>query len=139
MDYSDFEKYFNQHDTFSVLNGMKIVKMEEGYAEAVLDYSPDHNNFMGTLHGGAITTLADITAGTSIISFGKQCVTLNANINYLRPAKKGQVRAVATAINRSRQFGTTEVKIFDEDDILICYCSYVMFVTDKDASIYSGV
>ncbi len=139
MDYSAFMKYFNHHDNFSVLNGMKIIKMDEGYAEAIVDYRPDHNNFMGTLHGGAITTLTDITAGTSIISFGKQCVTLNASVNYLRPAKEGKVRAVATAINRSRQFGTTEVKVYDEDDNLICYCSYVMFITNIDASVYEGV
>jgi acyl-CoA thioesterase len=62
---------------------------------------------MGTLHGGAISTLADVTAGISIISFGKLCLTLNANINYVKPAKQGKIKAVANVLHRSRQIGTS--------------------------------
>ncbi len=133
MDYKEFWEYFNRTDAFSAQNGMKILKVEEGYAEAELDYSPKHCNFMGTFHGGALSTLADITAGLSIISFGKLVVTLNANVNYVKPAKLGKIRAFATAVHRSRQIGTSEVRIHDEDDNLVCYCSYVMFITQKDA------
>ncbi|MEN6462169.1 MAG: PaaI family thioesterase [Syntrophomonas sp.] len=78
MDYEQFREYFNHNDVFSANNGMKIMKMEEGYAEAELDYKPGHRNFMGTLHGGSLSTLADITDGVSIISFGKLVV----NIHY---------------------------------------------------------
>lgn len=134
MDYEHFREYFNNNDVYSANNGMKILKMEEGYAEAELDYNPGHHNFMGTLHGGALSTLADITAGISIISFGKLVVTLNSNINYVRPAKQGKIKAVATAVHRSRQIGSSEVRIYDEDDTLVCFCSYIMFITNKDAA-----
>ncbi|NLW92524.1 MAG: PaaI family thioesterase [Syntrophomonadaceae bacterium] len=132
MDYERFREHFNQNDVFSMNNGMKILKMEKGYAEAEFDYEPNHQNFMGTLHGGALSTLADITAGVSIISFGKLVVTLNANINYVKPAKKGKIRAVATAVHRSRQIGSCEVRIYDEEETLLCFCSYIMFITAKD-------
>jgi uncharacterized protein (TIGR00369 family) len=42
----------------------------------------------GDLHGGALSALADITAGVAIISFGKLVVTLNSNINYVRPLNR---------------------------------------------------
>jgi acyl-CoA thioesterase len=134
MDYEQFREYFNHQDVFSVNNGMKILKMEKGYAEAELDYNPGHRNFMGTLHGGSLSTLADITAGVSIISFGKLVVTLNSNISYVRPAKPGKIKAVATAVHRSRQIGSSEVRIYDEDNTLVCFCSYIMFITNKDAA-----
>ncbi|MGE5389621.1 MAG: PaaI family thioesterase [Deltaproteobacteria bacterium] len=132
MDYESFREHFNKNDVFSTNNRMKILKMEKGHAEAELDYDPGHHNFMGTLHGGALSTLADITAGVSIISFGKLVVTLNSNINYVRPAKQGKIRAVATAVHRSRQIGSSEVRIYDEEDTLVCFCSYIMFITNKD-------
>ncbi|HPK54113.1 MAG TPA: PaaI family thioesterase [Smithellaceae bacterium] len=134
MNYAHFVEYFNQNDRFSIHNGMKILKMAEGYAEAELDYSKGNQNFMGTLHGGALSTLADIAAGTSIISFGKMCVTLNANVNYVRPARHGKIKAIAKAVHCSRQMGTSEVRIYNEDNGLVCYCSYVMFITNKDAT-----
>lgn len=135
MDYERFREYFNSHDVYSANNGMKILKMEEGYAEAELDFGTLHHNFMGTPHGGALSTLADITAGVSIISFGKLVVTLNSNINYVKPAKPGKIRAVATAVHRSRQIGSSEVRIYDEENTLVCFCSYIMFITNKDAVI----
>lgn len=135
MDYEWFREYFNQQDVFSISNGMKILKMEKGYAEAELDYGPGHRNFMGTLHGGALSTLADITAGLSIISFGKLVVTLNSNISYVKPARPGKIKAVATAVHQSRQIGSSEVRIYDEENTLICFCSYIMFITNKDVEL----
>lgn len=133
MDYERFLEDFHHNDVFSINNGIKILKMDEGYAEAELDYQVGHNNFMGTLHGGALATLADVTAGISIISFGKLCVTLNANINYIKPVQQGKIKAVANALHRSRQIGTSEVRIYNEDKDLLCSCSYLMFITKKDA------
>lgn len=138
MDFERFREYFNCNDIFSVTNGMKILKMEEGYAEAELDYNLDHRNFMGTLHGGSLSTLADITAGVSIISFGKLVVTLNSNISYVKPAKQGKIKAIATAVHRSRQIGSSEVKIYDEDNALVCFCSHILFITDKDVALPEG-
>lgn len=134
MDYQAFTEYFNNNDVFSAKNGMKILIMGEGYVEAELDYNPDHRNFMGTLHGGSLSTLADIAAGVSIISFGNLVVTLSSNINYVRPAKPGKIKAVANAVHCSRQIGSSEVRIYDEDNSLVCFCSYIMFITSKDAS-----
>jgi len=135
MDYEHFREYFNQNDVFSSNNRMKILKMEKGYTEAELDYDAGHHNFMGTLHGGALSTLADITAGVSIISFGKLVVTLNSNINYVKPAKPGKIKAIATAVHCSRQIGSSEVRIYDEGNTLICFCSYMMFITNQDVVI----
>jgi len=133
MNYARFLEHFNNNDMFSIKNGMKLLKMEEGYAETEFDYNADYNNFMGTLHGGALSTMADITAGVSIISFGKICVTLNANINYVKPPRNGKIRAIATVVNHSKRIGTSEVKIYDEENTLVCYCSYIMYITNKDA------
>ncbi|WP_414716325.1 PaaI family thioesterase [Syntrophomonas wolfei] len=60
-------------------------------------------------------------------------VTLNSNISYVRPAKQGKIKAVATAMHRSRQIGSSEVRIY-ENNALVCFGSYIMFITKKDVA-----
>ena len=46
MDLDYFVKYFNEHDGFSKHNGLKLLKMEPGYAEAEFTVSDENLNFM---------------------------------------------------------------------------------------------
>jgi acyl-CoA thioesterase len=67
MDLDRFVDYFNKEDNFSKTNNIKLIKMDIGYAQAELEVKESGCNFMGSLHGGAMFTLADVVAGSSII------------------------------------------------------------------------
>lgn len=127
MDYKKFIENFNKSDKFSVHNGMRLVTLEPGYAEVEMEVNENLYNCMGSLHGGAMATLADVAGGTAIASHGVVCVTLNANINYIRPVTGGKVTAIATVQHLGRQTGISEVKLVQEGRT-VCMCTYTMFI-----------
>ena len=68
----------------------------DGEAEGVLEVSPSVLNVWGTVHGGALSTLADTVAGTGVAAAtGRGCVTVNYSMNYLHPATGGVITCTA--------------------------------------------
>ena len=59
-----------------------------------LELGAGHRDANGTVHGGAIFTLADSVIGTGIYKvLGKPCTTAEMKINYLRPVTGGTLTA----------------------------------------------
>ena len=131
MDLFAFQKYFNEHDQFSVQNGIRLTHMQKGYAEAEMDVGPEKTNLLGTLHGGAYYTLADVAAGCSVIPYGRICVTLSADIHYLRPAVSGKITAYASVIQFGEKIGVCRVEIRDESQKILCISTITMYLTSK--------
>ena len=131
MDLNAFQKYFNSNDQFSIRNGIRLSRIQEGYAEAELDFKPEVCNLMGTMHGGAYYTLADVAAGCAVIPYGKHCVTLSADINYLRPASGGMITAYATVMQHGGRIGVCRVEIKDQAGELLCIGTITMYITSK--------
>ena len=135
MDYAQFIDYFNQHDRFSVAGGMRLTQLALDEAEVQMQMDGDSLNFMGTLHGGAMATLADTAAGCAALSRGQLCVTLSANLQYVRPARKGRVTARARQIHHGRTLGVCEVRIYDEQEQLLCTGTYSMFIRSEPVTL----
>lgn len=131
MDHQKFIDYFNGHDQFSIESGVRLTKLGQGFAEAEMDFSSKRTNFMGTMHGGALFTLADVVAGTALLSHGSLCVTLSTSINYIRPASSGKLRAVAHETHCGAKIGVCDVTIFNEGNHVVCTCTYTMYMTGK--------
>jgi acyl-CoA thioesterase len=131
MDLNAFKEYFNQNDRFSVYNGIRLDTLEEGYALARMTVGAQSRNLMGTMHGGAYYTLADVAAGCAMIPYGKACVTLNADIHYMRPVSAGEVVAQARAVSCSGKIGVVRVEIQDEGEQPLCVCTVTMYRTEK--------
>jgi acyl-CoA thioesterase len=132
MDLGKFQRYFNKKDAFSVRNGVRLTHLQKGYAVAEMDFAPELCNLMGTLHGGAYYTLADVAAGSAVIPYGKLCVTLSADIHYLRPPSGGTLKAKATVVQRGERIAVCKVDIEDEAEKLLCVCNVTMYQTSKD-------
>lgn len=131
MEKQAFIAYFNEHDSASNVLGVKLVDMEQGAATATLAFSESSRNFMGALHGGALATLADITAGCCLYYRGKLCVTLDSNIRYLRGVRGGMVTARAREVHAGGHISVMQVDITDEEGTLCCTASVSMYLSDK--------
>lgn len=137
MNYEKFMLHFNAKDNFSVNRGIKLTELKKGYAKSeAFTTEEDSYNFMGSVHGGFLSTMADITAGCAVISHGKMCVTLSSQINYLAPAKKGMLYAEANEIKYGNTICISQVNITDEDNKTVCICTATFFVKDIDAEEY---
>jgi uncharacterized domain 1 len=135
MDLEQYKAYFNKNDRFSIACGMRLTDIREGYARVEMTLDENGMNYMGTMHGGLLYTMADVAAGTAVVSRGKQGVTLSANTDYIRPAHRGKVTAVARVIAFGRTICRTQVDIHGQDGTLYAKSSITMFITDKDVTL----
>ena len=135
MNLEKYKVYFNKNDRFSIVCGMLLTEIREGYAKVEMTIDENSMNYMGSMHGGLLYTMADVAAGTAVVSRGKQCVTLSANTDYIRPALRGKVTAEAEVIALGRTICRTQVNICGQDGRLYAKSSITMFVTDKEVTL----
>jgi acyl-CoA thioesterase len=129
MDYDKYMVHFNQNNNFMRENGMKLISLKEGYAVMEMELNHTSLNIQGTLHGGAIYTLADSAAGAAAKSYGFVSITLNGSINYIKTTATGKVKAIASQIHQGRTTGVYKVEVIDENKNLLACCTFTMFST----------
>lgn len=109
-----------------------LISLEPGLVKLTTTVSQTALNYYGAAHGGYLFTLADQTAGLVTLSLGKTAVTLQANINYLRPGQLGDQLLVTGQISHDgRTTKLVEVTITDPDHKPVCKASFTMFVTGE--------
>ena len=71
-------------------------------------------NVNGTVHGGAISTLADVSMGYALIEHlreDERMVTVEMKINYVAAVSSGVLSAEAELIDRSRNLAVLESRV----------------------------
>src|SRR6201998_417470 len=104
---------------FTGAAGVRIVKVEPGYAELALMRRDDLVQFFGHFHGGVITALADQAAGIAVTSGlpkGRIGVTVKLNIIFIEPARGTELIARAKTLKMSGSIGVATVEIFSKDE-----------------------
>ncbi len=132
MDYEKFREYFNTNTDFLKTIGAVVTLIRDGYAEMEMMTTPALGNVNGTVHGGALYSLADTTAGVAARTSGKKTVTLNGSLNFIHPAsEKGRrLRSVAQAQHMGSRTGVFDCKIYDEET-LVASGSFTMYYLDE--------
>ncbi len=68
---------------------MHLTSVCPGEAEMFLEIKDKHLNTMGICHGGIIATLADTVMGVALYAMDTAGTTIEMNINFMEPLKKG--------------------------------------------------
>ncbi len=113
--------WMNEAPYFQLL-GMEVVELAEGYARMIVPVNDSMNSALGTLHGGVLSSLSDSAVAMAlftVIGPGDKPVTVELNINYLRPAGDSQLTATARIVSRGRTIAVGDVDITDDLDRLI--------------------
>ena len=120
MDYEALRRIRNEQNSFGNLVGVRIEEIREGYARSVLDVRADLSNPIGSLHGGALFTIADITGGSAAVSHGEQVTTVDADIRYLRPGiNVKKLTAESREIKKGKNLLVYQVEVRDENETLL--------------------
>lgn len=99
-------------DRASQALGMVIESCAPGAAAVRMRVRPDMTNGHGICHGGLVFALADSAFAFACNSHGDNTVAAGAAIEFLRPARDGDVlRAVATERWRAGRSGIYEIEI----------------------------
>ncbi len=90
MNEQQIQAFFADHvhvpDHFGYASGVEITQIEKDFGLGILTVGDSSFNPGGTVHGGALFTLADTVAGGFVLMNGGNCVTSHASFDYFRPA-----------------------------------------------------
>ena len=121
----------NHSTAFLQRHNMTIVEAWEGHARVDMTIDDSMLNVFQIVHGGLLFSLADTAAGTASFASGRESVTLNASINYIKPATGKKITAIATEISRGHTIGNYEVFLFNEEETIISRATFTMYFLKK--------
>ena len=118
-----FEKYL----------GIKIIKAKDGYAKLKMPYRKELTNPHGSIHGGAIASLADTAMAVAIFSkySHSSFYTVKLEIKFRAPASKGEIFAKAKVMNKRKRFVFGKVEIKDEEGKLLAQVSVTFYLAKE--------
>lgn len=110
---------FFENDRFADLSNIEVVSISPGKATTQMEVEEMHLNGVGTVHGGALFTLADFTFALAANSHGTVTVAINANISFLKAVKEGLLTAEAREISSGGRIASYTVDIYHEGRDLV--------------------
>ncbi len=126
----------NRPHQFSYENGIAVTRLEPGLCEGELTIGPDSINPHGTVHGGALATLADTVSGCCACSRGGSCVTATSTMEFLRPATGTKIRCRATPKKLGRTLSVVQFSMTDDRDALVATGTFTFcMLWDRPAAV----
>lgn len=108
-----------KNDQFAERSNIELMTVSPGHATAKMTLHAHHLNAVGTIHGGAIFTLADFAFALAANSHGTIAVAINANVNFIKAASTGTLWAEARETSRNAQIGSYLVEVKDDKGNLV--------------------
>lgn len=130
-------KVFNNRSKNTLMETLNIeyIDIGENFLTAKMPVNSKVHQPYGQLHGGATAALAESVgsaASNFFIDSDSQFVNgIELTINHIKSKKEGTVYATATNIHKGRSTHLWEVKIVDEEGILISICKMTNIVLEK--------
>jgi acyl-CoA thioesterase len=110
----ELDVVLRQNPFVSYLGG-KLVDWGLGWAQVRLVSDPRLSNLVGTVHGGALTGLADAAFEIACNSYGRVCVAVDTACHYTQPGEIGTTLvAEAEEVSRSRNTASYRITVLPE-------------------------
>lgn len=108
---------------------IELTRLEKGAAESVMELDQSRQgNPNGTVQGGALSTMADITTSYAVASLGTGTCTVSGSIDMLRgKVPEGRLTCRAEVVKAGGTLVWTDFRIRDEDEHLIAKGEYLNF------------
>ena len=120
---------FNQ---ITIFDNHKVITNVEGNFVMEIKVTENALNPYGTAHGGFLYTLCDTAAGATAATLGDYTVSLQGNINYIKPARKDDILTVnGKCIHNGNKTKVINVEVTNQKNQLICSSSFTMFFIAK--------
>lgn len=134
MDYTKLKQYRNRLNAFANLIGLSITEIGEGAAKTELPVTANHLNPVGSVHGGCLATIADVTGGAAASSCGWQVTTLDCSLHYLRPGLNTTcLYGEARELKRGKRILVYDVTIRDQDGTVLAEGIYTYMSLNRKA------
>jgi acyl-CoA thioesterase len=115
---SELKQLF-KHDQYAAHSNIELLSAGPGRAATRMPLQAYHLNALGTVHGGAIFTLADFTFAVACNSHGTLAVALEASIVFMKAATTGTLHAEAREVSKNFKVGLYVIEIKDDTGDLV--------------------
>ncbi len=105
---------FVERDRFAKHLGIEMLEYSSGKAAARMTIQDHHLNSAGTVHGGAVFSLADAVFSIASNSHGTLAMAINVSISYFKAAKGGTLYAEGREVSLNPKLATYLVDVKDE-------------------------
>lgn len=114
---------------------IEYIDVGEDFLVAKMPVNATVHQPMGLLHGGATVALAESVGSAASMLFidieKEEVRGIEISANHLRSKRNGTVFAIARMIHRGKSIHLWEIKITDEEDILISLCKLTNMILPK--------
>ena len=110
----DEVRKFFEGDRFATENGAVIDEIGDHSAICSLEIRDSHRNAIGAVMGGTYFMLADFAFAVAANHEKVGCVSLQADISFLSPAKGKKLFAKATCIKEGKTTACYRVEVTDD-------------------------
>ena len=111
-----------QDGPFAELLGIRPGISEDGVGTAFMTVVDRHRQRAGAVQGGILVALADYAffrACRSLLNEGEHAVTIELKLNFIAPAREGELTARSSIISRGGRIIVGDMQITGPDDQLI--------------------
>lgn len=132
-----YEKIIASMEKCSFVDYMDFfaVSLGKGLAKIEVPVQKNHFNNSNLVHGGLVFSLGDTAMGMAINTLDVDCLTIDAQINYIKPGKKGDVLwAQGEVFKLGRRIIITRADVYNQNDERIAILNGTYFNTGEKFS-----
>ena len=126
-----------QHSPYMRFLGLTLETSEKGRVELRLPFRDEFLRADGSdwLHGGVVSALIDIAGDYAVITETEVGVpTIDMRVDYLRPARRGDLLATARTLRVGRTVSVADVEVRDSQGTLVAVGRAVYASPRQEAS-----
>lgn len=102
---------------------MRLQELGEGTSRFIMPVDSNLLNAGGVVHGGALASIADASVAAALSTLvdleRERIFTVEMKINYMAPARAGEIRAEAVIIQKGKSVAVGESSVYDEGGRLL--------------------
>lgn len=109
---------------FNRYNRIQVVDVDDGTSVVEVSLTKESLNPLGIAHGGLIFSLCDVATGVAARTGGRNTVSQDASVYFLRPgANTERLTARGRVIREGGRSGLAEAEVYTDDGTLIAKAS----------------
>lgn len=128
------EKMVAENDYMQNLQ-IEMLEIERGYVKGRMTVTDKVRNPYGSVHGGCLYSLADITAGLAACTYGNYSSTIDGNMEYILPAMDTEyIICEAKEIRQGIHVSQYEAFLYDDKGQLVDKAAFSFYMMNRQVA-----